>query len=73
MRAVGNLSALCAFQSRAFPVYIRAYEILRVSASVTSSVGGVVDTLLFLQGAKEDVCGNVHNGYSRLRGKQNYF
>lgn len=54
-------------------MYIRAYEISWVGASVMSSVGGVVDTLLFVQGAKEDVCGNVRNGSSRLRGKQNYF
>lgn len=56
-------------------MYIRAImgQLLWVSASVMSSVGGVVDTLLFLQDAKEDVCGNVHSGYSRLRGKQNYF
>lgn len=73
IRAVWNLWVLlCGFQSRAFPVYIRACEILWVRASVTGSVGGVVDTQPILWGAREDVCvGNVLNGYGRLSGVQN--
>lgn len=64
---------LCDFQSPAFPVYIRACEVLWVRASVMGSVGGVVDTQLSPWGAEEDICvGNMLNGYSRLRGKENY-
>lgn len=52
-------------------MYIRACEILWVRASVTGSVGDVVDTQPLLWGAKEDVCvGNVLNEYSRLRNTQ---
>lgn len=74
IRAAWNLWVLlCGFQSRAFPVYIRACEILWVRASVTGSVGGIVDTQPLLWDAKEDVCvGNVLNEYSRLRGIQSY-
>lgn len=54
-------------------MYIRACEILWVRASVTGSVGGLVGAQLSLWGAEEDVCvGNMLNGYSRLRGKENY-